>query len=301
DSFGGALLFLHVDPRPSLGGYRYSITWPGGCCCRHRSGYVRFLCVLFLFFCRCLLIWVFVVWQVVGCTRLKDTEWISRQDPYVCLEYASTKYRTRTCTDGGKNPTFQEKFVFNLIEGLREISISVWNSNTLTFDDFIGNGKVQLHKALSQGYDDAAWTIQSKSGRYAGEVTLIMHYGHAQRPGVGYAPTAPPYAPAAAPYTAAPAPYPGAYPAPAYAPPALPPTYPGYPPATAAAMPYPCYPPNPAAPYPPAGTYPPAGYPPSPALLHLPTATVLNEKMFQKDWGNVSIRNGSTHPIKRLM
>ncbi|EPS74083.1 hypothetical protein M569_00675, partial [Genlisea aurea] len=78
---------------------------------------------------------------VVGCSRLRDTEWISRQDPYVCLEYASTKYRTRTCTDGGKNPTFQEKFVFNLIEGLREISLVVWNSNTLTFDDFIGSGR----------------------------------------------------------------------------------------------------------------------------------------------------------------
>lgn len=35
---------------------------------------------------------------VVGCSKLKDTEWISRQDPYVCLEYASTKFRTRTCT-----------------------------------------------------------------------------------------------------------------------------------------------------------------------------------------------------------
>lgn len=43
--------------------------------------------------------------------------------------------------DGGKNPTFQEKFVFSLIEGLREFSVLVWNSNTLTYDDFIGSGK----------------------------------------------------------------------------------------------------------------------------------------------------------------
>ena len=44
-------------------------------------------------------------------------------------------------TDGGKNPKFQEKFVFSLIEGLRELNIIVWNSNTLTHDDFIGSGK----------------------------------------------------------------------------------------------------------------------------------------------------------------
>lgn len=35
---------------------------------------------------------------MVGCYNLDDKEWISRQDPYVCLEYGSTKYRTKTCT-----------------------------------------------------------------------------------------------------------------------------------------------------------------------------------------------------------
>lgn len=44
--------------------------------------------------------------------------------------------------DGGKNPTFQEKFTFTLIEGLRELNVFVWNSNTLTYDDFIGSGKL---------------------------------------------------------------------------------------------------------------------------------------------------------------
>ncbi|KAJ6777223.1 CONSERVED SERINE PROLINE-RICH PROTEIN [Salix koriyanagi] len=118
---------------------------------------------------------------VFGCARLKNTEWISRQDPYVCVEYGGNKFRTRTCTDGGKNPTFQEKFVFTLIEGLREMTVAVWNSNTLTYDDFIGSGKIHLHKVLSQGFDDTSWSLQSTSGRYAGEVRLIMHYANANR------------------------------------------------------------------------------------------------------------------------
>ncbi|XP_024640952.1 extensin isoform X2 [Medicago truncatula] len=124
---------------------------------------------------------------VVSCSKLKDTEWISRQDPYVCIEYASTKFRTRTCTDGGKNPVFQEKFILPLIEGLREINVVVWNSNTVSFDDFIGTGKVQLHKVLSQGFDDSSWPLQTKTGRHAGEVKLILHYtnanANAKKPG----------------------------------------------------------------------------------------------------------------------
>ncbi|XP_073311195.1 elicitor-responsive protein 1-like isoform X2 [Primulina huaijiensis] len=117
---------------------------------------------------------------VVGCNKLRNTEWISRQDPYVCLDYASLKRRTRTCNGGGKNPTFHEKFEITLIEGFLEINITVWNSNKLTSDDFIGNGKLLLQGVLCQGYDDSCWPLQDRKGRHAGEVRLVMHYANAK-------------------------------------------------------------------------------------------------------------------------
>lgn len=43
------------------------------------------------------------LYVVIACKGLKDTEWLSKQDPYVCVEYGSTKYRTRTCTGEGLN------------------------------------------------------------------------------------------------------------------------------------------------------------------------------------------------------
>ncbi|KAA0031324.1 hypothetical protein IC582_000087 [Cucumis melo] len=202
---------------------------------------------------------------VIGCTKLKDTEWISRQDPYVCLEYGSTKFRTTTCTDGGRNPTFQEKFVFSLIEGLREIIVTVWNSNTVTYDDFIGNGKIQLAKVLAEGYDDSSWSLQTKTGRHAGEVRLILHFANANRPTSSFAPSAPPFH----------APTPPQVPAYATMPP--PPAHPtAYPPPNATPYasfqsPYPSYPPSSgtyqtsmySSPYPPG--YPPTSYPPPPS------------------------------------
>ncbi|KAM0028584.1 putative C2 domain-containing protein [Helianthus debilis subsp. tardiflorus] len=103
---------------------------------------------------------------VVGCNKLKDTTWFSRQDPYVCVEYGSTRNRTRVCTDGGKNPIFQEKFVCTMIEGLKELNIMVWNSNIISRDDFIGGVRVNLAKILSQGYDDSSWPLQTKNGRF---------------------------------------------------------------------------------------------------------------------------------------
>ncbi|XP_051146590.1 elicitor-responsive protein 1-like [Andrographis paniculata] len=207
---------------------------------------------------------------VVGCNRLKDTEWISRQDPYVCLEYSSFKYRTRTCTDGGKTPTFQEKFMFTLIEGLPEFSVSVWNSNTITADAFIGVGKIQLQKVLSQGYDDSAWPIQDKRGRHAGEVRLIMHYANATKPTSSQAPqfSGTP-APQVPPYSVPPPSY-------SYPPTTYPPSYPPPPSSIYPPSPYhhqvATYPPSypPASSYPPQSVYPPNPYPPPPGAYPPP-------------------------------
>ncbi|WOL00482.1 hypothetical protein Cni_G09195 [Canna indica] len=143
-----------------------------------------------------------------------------------------------------------------LIEGLREISVSVWNSNTLSHDDFIGSGRVLLHKVLAEGYDDSSWAIQSRSGNNAGK---------AQKPAKSamtssYAPTAAPmYSPAppqyASPYMPSKAmEYCAAYPPPTAYPLA------GYPPVAEPYQP-PVYPPPPSFP-PPPQQFPPTTYPP---------------------------------------
>ncbi|CAK9860933.1 unnamed protein product [Sphagnum jensenii] len=173
--------------------------------------------------------------NVVGCKNLNEKEWFSEQYPYVVIEYASNRFRTRTDTDVGRNPTFDGKFIVTLIEGLREVSVSVWNSNTFTADDLIGSTRILLEKALSSGYDDTAWPLKSQSGKYAGELRSILHYSPVKKAVGSERPYAPPYA--------------GAYP----------------PPATEyATAPYPreIYPPL-CAGYPPQQTYPPpSGNPP---------------------------------------
>ncbi|KAF3528962.1 hypothetical protein DY000_02036619 [Brassica cretica] len=225
---------------------------------------------------------------VVGCQKLKDTEWFSRQDPYVVLEYSGARHQTRTCKDGGKKAVFQEKFMFTLLEGLRDLKVAVWNSNTLSTDDFIGNATIQLQKVLSQGYDDCTWTLQTKTGRYAGEVRLILHYaGIMNQHHHGSAPSAPPYAPqvphnsappSPSPYSSPPYTGPSLYPHVQYSQPqsAYPPASP-YPPQPYAYPPPPstsAFPPGPSAyppgssaypPPPPSSTYPPPPYPPQPS------------------------------------
>ncbi|XP_073147405.1 uncharacterized protein [Henckelia pumila] len=209
---------------------------------------------------------------VVGCNKLRNTEWISRQDPYVCVDYACSKHRTRTRHGGGRDPTFQEKFEITLVEGLLEINITVWNNNKLTSDDFIGNGKVLLQGVLFQGYDDSCWPLQDRKGRHAGEVRLVMHYANAKKPKTPPAPLS--YA-ATPPHPAAlypPPPYPQPlyhhHPSPYHPAYHATPSYPQQPPASYPPPPssYPQQPP--AYPPPPPSSYPqqPPAYPPPPPL-----------------------------------
>ncbi|KAK8551990.1 hypothetical protein V6N12_040606 [Hibiscus sabdariffa] len=154
---------------------------------------------------------------VVGCYNLEDNEWVSRQDPFVCLEY--------------------------------------------------GSARIQLHKVLSQGFQDCTLPLQSKTGRHSGEVRLILHYPNAKQPqnwktkGV---PSLPEYAPCAPFEQLSPHAHPPAAPYPITMPYAAPPTsYNLYTHCTAT------YPPSPYVGYPPQAppssyTYPHHAYPPPP-------------------------------------
>ncbi|XP_072968581.1 elicitor-responsive protein 3-like isoform X1 [Typha angustifolia] len=113
---------------------------------------------------------------VLGCNMLRNTEYFTTQDPYVIVDYGGTQYRTRTCSAGGRNPSFNDRFLIRLIEGLLEMNIYVWNSNTWMSDTFIGSGRVQLETVIVDGYSDNPCMLQTTSGRYAGQVNLILRY-----------------------------------------------------------------------------------------------------------------------------
>ena len=64
-------------------------------------------------------------------------EWIGKQDPYVKVELLEQKMKTKTHTDGGKNPKFNEGFIFTSAAGTDSLTISVFDEDTVS-DDLIG-------------------------------------------------------------------------------------------------------------------------------------------------------------------
>ncbi|XP_072994846.1 elicitor-responsive protein 3-like [Typha latifolia] len=113
---------------------------------------------------------------ILRCNKLKNTGLFTKQNPYVIVEYNNCKFQTRTCTDGDTEPVFDEKFHITLIAGILDMNIYVWNSNSVMRDTFIGSGRVQLNKVITEGFDDSICVIKTNGSKYAGDVKLIMHF-----------------------------------------------------------------------------------------------------------------------------
>uniref|UniRef100_A0A7S2QT99 C2 domain-containing protein n=1 Tax=Chlamydomonas chlamydogama TaxID=225041 RepID=A0A7S2QT99_9CHLO len=209
--------------------------------------------------------------------NLKDQDWFGRQDPYCIVKCGTQTFKSRTCTDGGKNPVWNETFRFNVINE-NDISITCMDEDTLSRDDLIGQGTFTLAKVRERGTDRLQVPMLTKKNKQHGFISINLTYtpNTTLRPQQAYAPYVhPAYGPVSAPYGVPPpayAPAPSAY----FAPPAFAPA-----PSAHFAPPAPAYAPAPSAHYPsaapapaPAPVYYPAppAYTPTPAYNPAPSA-----------------------------
>jgi len=113
---------------------------------------------------------------VVEAKNLKDEDLIGKSDPYIKLILDSKNTQSTTTKSGDLNPTYNECFTFN-IDGQKELSIEVWDKDSVTKDDLIGKDKVSLSHAFSKGYEDVWVKVKQHTiGRSKGEVHLILEF-----------------------------------------------------------------------------------------------------------------------------
>eukprot|EP00195_Chlamydomonas_chlamydogama_P003395 CAMPEP_0202915720 /NCGR_PEP_ID=MMETSP1392-20130828/66461_1 /ASSEMBLY_ACC=CAM_ASM_000868 /TAXON_ID=225041 /ORGANISM="Chlamydomonas chlamydogama, Strain SAG 11-48b" /LENGTH=240 /DNA_ID=CAMNT_0049607859 /DNA_START=105 /DNA_END=827 /DNA_ORIENTATION=+ len=106
---------------------------------------------------------------------LKDQDWFGKQDPYCIIKCGSQTYRSKTCTDGGKNPVWNELFRFNIINE-NDVSIVCKDEDTLGRDDIIGSATFTLAKAREQGSARLQVPMMSKKGKQHGFISVYLVY-----------------------------------------------------------------------------------------------------------------------------
>lgn len=180
---------------------------------------------------------------------LKDGDWFGKQDPYAIVRCGGQQFRTKTAVDGGKNPVWNETFLFNVInENTIEIDIK---DEDVGKDDLIGSVMISLAKAREAGSDTLQAPVVSKKSRKQhgfASVQLKWAPNDALKPAAPQQPMQPQVVymqqPMQPQYYAAPPP--GMYAA--YPP--QPAAYPGYPPQAYLPAPGMAYPPQQYAPQP---------------------------------------------------
>ena len=130
--------------------------------------------------------------------NLKDQDLLGKMYPYVNFQLAAAtnvraKWRCKTHANGGKNPSWNDRHNFDVVEGDDRIQAQVYDEDTAS-DDLIGQASIDLNTVFARGmrdewfplqarlsftpaiHADANTIHQSKSGRPAGEIRVILQF-----------------------------------------------------------------------------------------------------------------------------
>ncbi|CAN6457602.1 unnamed protein product [Victoria cruziana] len=87
---------------------------------------------------------------------------------YATVGYGSKGWRTKTCRGGRTSATFDDRFEFELIEGLHDVDVAVWKKKFLGRDRLIAFRKIGLEDHILGGWKSKKmWELHHQPRRGA--------------------------------------------------------------------------------------------------------------------------------------
>lgn len=107
---------------------------------------------------------------------LKDEDWFGKQDPYCIIQCGSQKVRSRTHTDGGRNPVWNENFNLQVVNE-NEITVTIMDADVLSRDDLVGIAHIPLAQAR-ECLNDVHFTapVITKRGKQRGFLSVVVRF-----------------------------------------------------------------------------------------------------------------------------
>ncbi|OMJ87105.1 hypothetical protein SteCoe_11255 [Stentor coeruleus] len=117
------------------------------------------------------------------CARMtRDTDFLSKMDPYCIITLGSQKQKTRIASGAGKMPSWQDQFVFKKTYE-DTISVAVWDYDSNSRDDLVGEAVVPIGRILSTpNWDD--WVELAYRGKKSGDIRLSTTFTPDQQVGM---------------------------------------------------------------------------------------------------------------------
>lgn len=124
-----------------------------------------------------------LILRPVAAKLTKSKDWFTKMDPYLIIQVGNQKQRTKTHKNGGKNPSWQDSFAFELTGHEAMLNVMCYDKDVFTSDDFIAqcsiNMEIFFHKKKGQQW----FRMIRKGGKDGGQLLLDWEYKMVKMPG----------------------------------------------------------------------------------------------------------------------
>ncbi|KAM7494214.1 hypothetical protein LguiB_028823 [Lonicera macranthoides] len=108
---------------------------------------------------------------------LENTDFLSNMDPYAIITCRTQEQKSSVASGKGSEPEWNETFLFNMSEGVSELTIKIMDSDVGTQDDFVGEAKIPLEPLLLEGKVPPTAYNVVKDENYCGEIKEVSDRG----------------------------------------------------------------------------------------------------------------------------
>ncbi|QCE01228.1 elicitor-responsive protein 1 isoform X1 [Vigna unguiculata] len=121
--------------------------------------------------------------ELVKAKGLHDTDVFARMDPYVLLQYKGQERKSRVIHEGGRNPVWNEKFVFRVeypgSGDQYKLNLVIMDKDVFSADDFVGQAAVHVKDLLAEGTEKGSavlrphkYSVVRADQSYCGEIEV---------------------------------------------------------------------------------------------------------------------------------
>ncbi|KAK4836429.1 hypothetical protein QYF36_022984 [Acer negundo] len=121
--------------------------------------------------------------QLVSAKGLKCTDCFGKIDPYVVMQYKAQQHKSSVARGQGKNPTWNEKFVFRAeypgTGAPYKLIFKIMDRDTFSKDDFLGEATIYVEDLLALGVENGTaelpplkYSVVLANKTYRGEIKV---------------------------------------------------------------------------------------------------------------------------------
>nr|DAD47461.1 TPA_asm: hypothetical protein HUJ06_017398 [Nelumbo nucifera] len=113
---------------------------------------------------------------LVSAKGLKNTDFLSKMDPYVILTCCTQQQKSSVASGQGTKPEWNEIFVFTVSQGVTELHIKIMDRDRFTKDDFVGESTISLKPLFVEGSFPPTPYSVVKDQQFCGEIKVGLTF-----------------------------------------------------------------------------------------------------------------------------